>query len=362
MSPPGDPDHVDGWLATAFHRSLIAAPAAGIVGAGLEDGSWAVMNATGQKQNILVRPYGYPNGRWRGPEGFSGEIPDPVAECQEGGQPIEYPVGIAVTLFVPADIPRNDAKVTSIEVREDGSSNPLRGCLLEDADPYGGATGVFVLDDPLVVGTTYHASGRWYTGSDRGPTAATIPGTTLGYEWSFTFQPDRPTGHPDAEQAKRCRIAIVRRAKRYRSRPPRAKRKRRKAVGARLHFSQSAQIRIQRARIVYRVRGKREVANLVRKRLRRRTFKVGRRTVLWLRLPGSLARRIPVGKRVNFRFVLIVRSGKRECFRRLRAKRSVRTPVLWIHKKTSVVSRRRASRKQAKKRGDTSSILRSSGG
>jgi hypothetical protein len=116
-----------------------------------------------------------------------------------------------------------------------------------------------------------------------------------------------------------------------------------------LLLGRSAQIRIRRARIVYRVRGKRRVANLARKRLRRRTFKVGRRTALRLRLPRRLARRMPVGKRVNLKLVLVVRSGQGDCRRRLRVKRGVRTQVVWVHKKAGVVTRR-GGRDKSKRR------------
>lgn len=357
MGRPGSPDPVGSWLSTVYHRPLVGSPESGVVGAGQVNGGWAVMDRNGA-QNILVRPFGYPNGLWRGPDGFWGESPDPVAECKAAGQEIDYPVGIAVTLYLPLEedyshptplglSPETGARVTAIAVRMRGNPVPLRGCLLNVGDVDGDVAGMFLLDDPLLPGATYDIHAEWSTGLDWHVDGTELNGAILDHDWSFTFQPD---GAGTTERVvKRCRIGNVRRARRYRQRPPRAKRKRGKAVGARLLLGRSAQIRVQRARIVYGVRGKRKVASVARKRLRRRTFKVGRRTALRLRLPRRLARRVPVGKRVKLKLVLVVRSGQGECRRRLRVKRTVRTQIVWIHKKAGVVPRR-SSRGKPKKR------------
>jgi RTX calcium-binding nonapeptide repeat (4 copies) len=182
---PGAVDPVGGWLATPFHRPLLGSPQAGVVGAAQPDGGAAVMNSQYPLPNELVRPFGYPNGLWRGDSGFFGEIPDPVAICNEDGQAISEPVGIAVTLYLPTQ----EGTVTSIAVRRGGGS-PLPGCLLRGSDPDGDATGMFVLDDPLEPGQDYLVSALWNPGPEFRPGGVAVPAATLAHEWSFAYRPE----------------------------------------------------------------------------------------------------------------------------------------------------------------------------
>jgi hypothetical protein len=183
----GEEDPVAGWLATPFHRPLVGSPEAGIVGAGQVANGAAVMNIR-SAQNILVQPFGYPNGRWRGADGFSGEIPDPVRTCTEMGQKIDYPVGVTVSLYAP--VAYSPGEVSGIQVHKRGTSKPMRGCFLKGSDINDAAMGSFVPDDPLEAGATYDAEGQWYPGVDVRIGGPSIPAASLTYRWSFTFEPE----------------------------------------------------------------------------------------------------------------------------------------------------------------------------
>lgn len=183
-------DPVGAWLATPFHRPLIGSPESGVVGGGRVSKGASVMNIQ-DGRNILIRPFGYPNGRWRGDDGFAGESPDPVKRCKELGQSIEYPVGIAVSLYAP--VPFSPGKVTGIQVRKQGNPNALAGCFLSDSDINDAAMGLFVLDDPLEAGKTYDAEGQWYPGNSlaSSPSGPSIPAASLTHRWSFTYEPEK---------------------------------------------------------------------------------------------------------------------------------------------------------------------------
>lgn len=183
----GEGDPVAGWLATPFHRPLVGSPEAGIVGAAQVANGAAVMNIRSQ-QNILVRPFGYPNGRWRGPDGFSGETPDPVRACNEMGQKIDYPVGVTVSLYAPVNY--SPGEVLGIQVHKRGDLEPLQGCFLKGADINDAAMGLFVPDNPLEAGATYDAEGQWYPGEDVRIGGPSVPAANLSYSWSFTFEPE----------------------------------------------------------------------------------------------------------------------------------------------------------------------------
>lgn len=339
-------DPVADWLATPFHRPLLASPAGGIVGAGQVEGGWAVMNSKSQEQSVLVRPFGYPNGRWRGREGFAGERPDPVKACQAGGQPVEYPVGIAVTLFIPADFVQDDAKVTRIEVRARGTSAALAGCLLEDSDFYGlGTTGIFLLDDPLLPGTTYDVRGVWETPSALGGFEDKIPGTqtTLAHEWSFAFQPD---GYGQRRRVRRCQAVKLRRIG-ARTALRRGKRRgAKKGLRVRLRLSHPARARLRRAVLILPGKGKRRRARLPLGRLRKRDVRVGRRSVLTLRLRRRLARRLPAGEKVRLRLTFRAQR-RRGCARRATFSRRLGARVGWVRLKAPASWR---SPKKAKRR------------
>lgn len=196
MSPAED-DPVGGWLATVYHRSLIASPGAGNVGGGKAPKGWFVMNG-GSSQSTLVGPFGYPAGRWRGEDGMGGEVPDPVEACAREGQPIGHPLGIAVTLYLPQEA----GDVKRIQVHKRGDPKALPGCQLHD-----GAgrlqVGHFLLDDPLEAGVTYDVHAEWVTGMSwrSGPQNL----ATLSYDWSFTHAPEAATKkNRKKKKAPRC--------------------------------------------------------------------------------------------------------------------------------------------------------------
>jgi hypothetical protein len=182
FSPVDDP--VGGWLATVYHRPLLGSPEAGNVGGGKAPKGWFVMNG-GASQSTLIRPFGYPVGRWRGDSGFAGEVPDPIDVCKKAGQPIEYPVGITVTLYLPQEA----GDVKRIEVRKQGDSKALPGCLIHDSDGWL-QIGHFVLDDPLEVGKTYNVHGEWTTGIEWRSESPSENLGTLAHDWSFTYDPE----------------------------------------------------------------------------------------------------------------------------------------------------------------------------
>jgi hypothetical protein len=179
MFPSWETDPVGGWLATPFHRTLPGHPEAGIVGAGQVEGGWATMNY-GADLGVLIDAFGYPNRTWRGDPSFAGEVPDPVATCKSRGQQIEYPVGIAVSLYVPVEGSDAAPAVDKIVVRRRSTGQPQAGCLLVDRD-----VGHFVLDDPLVPGETYDAEGIWSAG-----------GLSRTLVWSFAYTPEAPEPAP----------------------------------------------------------------------------------------------------------------------------------------------------------------------
>lgn len=326
MHHPGEEDPVGDWLATPFHRSLVASPLGGIVGGGRVDGGWSVMNSQGEAQNVLVRPFGYPNGRWRGREGFAGEVPDPVRGCKESGHPIEYPVGIAVTLSTPGDSSEG-AEVNRIEVRARGSATPLAGCLLRPSDFYGsGATGTFLLDDPLVPGQTYDARGEWTAPADWRLDGSAPPGPTLSHDWTFTFQPD---GYGRRAAVKRCRGVSVRTSKSSAKVWRRPRPGFRKGLQVSLTLTQAAKVRLRSGWLSLPGKGKRRKARLPLGKLRAKDRSLRKRSLLTFHLPRRLSRDLPVGEKVSLRIVFEAqrRSG---CTRRVKRSRGLRATVGWV--------------------------------
>ncbi len=321
------PDPVGGWLATPYHRPLLGSPAAGVVGAGAVDG-WSVMDYRADT-NTIVRPFGYPVGRWRGDDGFSGESPDPVVYCKEVGRPIEYPVGIAVSLYLPVE----EGEVSAIAVRKREDASPLPGCLFGDTGVSGATVGMFVLDDPLVEGQTYDVRAEWSPGSDWLPGNPTIPGPSLNKEWSFTYQPDAPT--PVRRQ--RCRGVSLRSLRSTAPLRPGARRRRGKGVQVRVRLSGPARVKLRRAQLTYRTkrgrgRGRKRTVKLSLGRLRGRAVRLRSNSNLGLKLPPRLGRRLSAGQRVTLRLGLEVR-GTVGCAARRSFSVRRGTIVGWIHMK-----------------------------
>ncbi len=190
----GSDDPVAGWLATPYHRPLVGSPEQGVVGAATAPGGAAIMNGGGA-QNVLISPFGYPNGRWRGDDGFSGESPDPVETCKGSGQNISYPVGITVSLYLPTESLSVDQM--TVRARKDGRKLP--GCLLLD-DWEGKVIGHFVLDDPIVPGETYDATAVWRVPVEPLRDGTVLPGTAFTHRWSFVYQPDHPVRRTKASR------------------------------------------------------------------------------------------------------------------------------------------------------------------
>jgi hypothetical protein len=315
-SPVTDP--VGGWLATVYHRGLPGAPQSGIVGGGKVDGGWFVMDA-GADQNFLIQPFGYPVGRWRGEEGFSGEVPDPIEVCQEGGQPISYPVGIAVTLFIPD----RWGTVERIQVRRHGDSGVLGGCLLGGGYRSGGS---FILDDPLVRGQTYDVSAEWSPGPDMLPGGGSIPGPNLSFSWSFHFDPDR-----GAERSKSslCRSLALRTIKSV------AKARRGKAghyrlgIEEKVTLKQKATVRLRRARLNYWIAGDRHSIRLKLGKLRSRSIEVGTTSFLRFRLPRRVVDRVEPGEPAELQLAFIGRR-KRGCTKPVHISRIRKVEIGWV--------------------------------
>ncbi len=310
------PDPVGGWLATVFHRFLPGSPEAGLVGAGHVDGGWFVMNG-GADSNVLLQPFGYPVGRWRGEAGFSGEIPDPVDPCRASGQPIEYPLGIAVTLFLPERI----GTLGKIEVRRHGEAQALAGCLLTDSRS-------FILDDPLDRGAIYDVAATWNPGPEPLPGGGWIPGPELSYGWSFRFEPD-PIRSPIRRPL--CRVLGLRTIK---SVAPARRGRSHKVLGIeeKVVLKQKARVRLRRARLNYWVAGDRHSLRLKLGRLRRKSVVVGKTSYLRFRLPRTVARRVMPGEEAELRLAFTGRRA-RGCRRVVHVSRVRKIELGWVRVK-----------------------------
>ncbi|HXQ89663.1 MAG TPA: hypothetical protein VN733_08495 [Solirubrobacterales bacterium] len=294
MYPPGVADPVGGWLATIFHRPLLGGPEAGVVGAAEVPGGWTVANGR-ETRNLLVAPFGYPNGRWRGDASFSGEVPDPVKGCAEAGQPIDYPVGAAVSLYLPTEF----GSVSRIVVHRRGIPGPLPGCLLHDYVGDGKFSGVFLPDDPLVPGATYDATATWNPGPDEMFGAPSVPSADLTYSWSFYFDPDKLASRRSKER--RCRalglrtIKSVAKARRGKARHPQL------GIEEKIVLKQKASVRLRHAGLTYWTAGTPHPVKLELGRLRRKPKVVGRTSYLRLSLPQRVVREVEPGEEAELR-------------------------------------------------------------
>lgn len=152
MFPGADPvGAVQGWIATAFHRSLLMFPAAYPVGGAKVGNGPAVMNA--RQESYLGRPYGYPVGTYSGPLGFSGEIPDPATTLCPGK--ISEPYGTAITV-IGSTWTDEDSGIGSFPMVAQwdvqGPGGPVRGC---------SRGWIFVPDDALKSGSDYTVTVQW---------------------------------------------------------------------------------------------------------------------------------------------------------------------------------------------------------
>lgn len=287
MFSPGVVDPVGGWLATVYHRPLPGSPRATLVGAAEASGGWAVMDG-GYEQNVLTAPFGYPVGRWRGEAGFGGEIPDPVSFCRSAGQNIDYPIGIAVSLYIPSE----DGTVSAIDVHRRGDSRSLPGCLLQASDGRY-PVGFFILDEPLIPHQAYDVSARWNPGGDE-PFGGGAVGPDMSYSWSFNFDEDpvaRPqVGSPTCRALGLRTITSVARARR--------------GGGSGLHLGIEEKVRLKtkglvrlrQARLIYWKAHVRRSVKLGLGRLRRRPKLVGKTSYLRFRLPRSVLPRVEPGE------------------------------------------------------------------
>jgi hypothetical protein len=324
-APVADP--VGGWLATIYHRFVPGAPQVGLVGAGKADGGWFVMNS-GPDSNALIQPFGFPNGRWRGDDGFAGEIPDPVESCQDQGQRISYPVGIAVTLYVPDPL----ATVERLEVRKRGSAEPLPACLLNAGLPPGAAA---ILDDPLERGATYDVTAVWKPEAEGLLAGGFIPAAPLTYSWSFYYQPELSK---KAIRKSRCRGLGLRR---IRSVAPSRRRGGNGELGLeeRIALKQKGKVRLRRARLTYWTAGTPHPVKLKLGRVDRRWHKVGRVSLLRLRLPNAVSRAVEPGEEAELRLAFVGHRLK-GCRRhsKFRSVRKVRIGWVRVRGRTAWVS------------------------
>jgi hypothetical protein len=347
MYGPGTPDPVAGWLATIYHRPLIGSPEAGIVGGGEVPGGWAVMDSR-KPANVLVGPFGYPVGRWRGGAGFSGETPDPVAACGAEGQPISYPLGIAVSLYLP----NRKSTVSAIHVHKQGDVADQPGCLLSEETEDGKGVASFVLDEPLVAGQTYEVVAIWNPGPDQLQGTASRPSADRTYTWSFHFESDGTgAGHEEeAVRKARCRgvalrtLTAVDRRQRIRGSVP--------GVELRLGLSRKASMRLALARLEYRAgRHRRRSVELKLGRLAHRTVTVKPSSHLRLRVPVRLAAELATGgpARLHLRFSGTAAGGGCQSRSTITRARNVR--VGWVRMKGQAewVSGPRHRKRPAKK-------------
>ena len=314
-SPVADP--VGGWLATLYHRFLPGSPEAGLVGGGKVDGGWFVMDS-GADRNVLVQPFGYPVGRWRGEEGFSGEIPDPIDACQRGGQKIAYPVGIAVTLYLPEQA----GAVKTIEVRKHGESRVLPGCLLADS-------GSFILDDPLVGGATYDVHAVWSTGRDLLADGTSLDGTDLSYDWSFHFDPDSLKAKSKSSSCRSLALRTIKSVARARRGKPAGQKL---GIEEKVTLKQAASVRLRRARLNYWKAGDRHSVRLKLGRLRGRSIKVGRTSYLRFRLPPRVVERVEPGEPAELQLAFVGRR-RRGCNKLVHISRVRKIQIGWVRVK-----------------------------
>lgn len=288
-SPVDDP--VGGWLATVYHRGLPGSPEAGSVGGGKVDDGWYVMDG-GADAGVLLRPFGYPVGRWRGEDGFGGEIPDPADACRESGQAVSYPLGIAVTLYVP-----EFGRVERIAVRRHGSDQVLSGCLLSNS---------FVLDDPLVEGETYDVTATWNPGGESLPDGGGVPGPDLNVSWSFHFQPD---SHNERTRRKTCRGLGLRRIS---SVAPAHRPRARATLGIeeRVVLKQPAKVKLRGVVLNYWKAHRRFSTKLKAGRIGRHPLKVGRTSFLRFRLPARVVANVEPGEDAELRLSFVGRRLK----------------------------------------------------
>ena len=302
MYSPGFPDPVGGWLASIYHRPLVGSPEAGIVGAGEVTGGWSVMDARGPV-NVEVGPFGYPVGRWRGESGFSGEIPDPVAACTAEGQPIAYPIGIAVSLYLP----NRHGSVVAIHVHKQGEVADQSGCLLSDDTEDGKVMGAFILDEPLVPGQTYEATAVWNPGPDELLGVASRASANLTYSWSFNFDPDGAAGSTELHETKGCARPTLGRV--ASTAPSRHARHTVPGIELLLGPSGKATARIEAAQLQYRLGRHRRSVKLQLGSLAHHTLDLGPASVLRIRLPRALAAKLVKASSVRVRLTLAGRGA-----------------------------------------------------
>jgi hypothetical protein len=165
---------IDGWAATIYHRNLVIEPEATLVGGAQVPGGPSVMDAA-SFAGLRTAPIGFPSGQYDGDLSFTGEAPDPTQKCQAAGQPVQWPLGTAVSLYVPG------GDVSGFSVAPDGGG-PLQGCILID-----GRDATFLPGGPLAPYTTYIATAQWTPTEQMGPRTVT---------WQFHTGADNGTGKP----------------------------------------------------------------------------------------------------------------------------------------------------------------------
>lgn len=110
MAPGADAEEaVNDWVATVYHSLPLADPEEALAGGAQAAGGPAVMDfgwvrefPEGWPPRAALTRYGYPNGVYDGDRGFWGEAPNPLEACAELGLDYTYPVGTALTAWLPA--------------------------------------------------------------------------------------------------------------------------------------------------------------------------------------------------------------------------------------------------------------------
>lgn len=172
------PAAVDGWVDTVFHRQAILDPTTTFGGYGIDPAAklpMSVMDFDSDSDIQSLVPVVYPVGTYLGPTAFdNGEVPDPVAQCNQDGQPLPQHPSLPVTISPPV------GAVLALRVIDTSAGNAaVAGC----AEP--GYFGWFMAKAPWSDGHTYQVQFTWGT--------AAVPQNSVS---SFTVAAGAPTGIP----------------------------------------------------------------------------------------------------------------------------------------------------------------------
>jgi hypothetical protein len=141
-------------------------------------------------------------------------------------------------------------------------------------------------------------------------------------------QLDSPAPAPSPTAPPSCATVAVKRLSGHTGRQPKTKRA--KGTAARLTLDRGAQLDLISASLTYRHAGKARTA-----KLRTHDITAGRRAILRFKLPARLVPRLDLGHRVRLELKLRARSTGNGCPYGTTHKRTVRTKVIWVTRRTA---------------------------